>query len=367
MSNCRFLVINGVISQTSKVPQVHYFLETHSGAYTTTRTHNNGTCVLFLERHLHRLAESARILAESRPDFLFGSSENSRVLSSSYSSSLWWESVIRPLVNDSLRKVFPISLKEESGGEELVITTLVSGNSRNVERKDEDEDDRVEGKVLRDIDVFMHISVYIPPVFGVRENGAHLAVVGHGRDVARAKFSQWVRIRKNLEKLRPPLATELLLSDDGDQILEGSVTNFFVVCLKDSSDTLKERHFDLKCECPYEVQTAPLADGVLPGIIRQLVIEVCFSRDIPFREVAPQWSKRDLWQEAFITSSLRLVQHVETIRVPSSWELLELKTWKEVNWEETCFKEGPGILTSEIQREIMKRADLEGCQVSDFA
>ncbi|PIA46095.1 hypothetical protein AQUCO_01600394v1 [Aquilegia coerulea] len=358
MSNCRFLVINGIISQpSSEVPQISSFLETHSGAYTTTRTHNNGTCVMFWERHLHRLAESVRILAESKPDFLFGL-ENSRVSSSFSSSSLSWESVINPLVNDSLRKVLPVSLKEKSSEEELVITTLVTGNSRNFERED--------GKILKDVDVFVHVSVYVPPVFGVRENGAHLAVVGHGRDVARAKFSKWVRIRKNLEKLRPPLATELLLSDDGDQILEGSVTNFFIVSQKDSSNTLEENHFDLKRECPYEVQTAPLADGVLPGIIRQLVIEVCFSRGIPFREVAPQWSKRELWHEAFITNSLRLVQHVETIRVPSSWELLELKTWKEVNWEETCFK-GPGILTSEIQREIMKRADLEGCQVSDFA
>lgn len=40
------------------------------------------------------------------------------------------------------------------------------------------------------------------------------------------------RRRKSLEKLRPPLVTELLLSNDGDQILEGSVTNFFVVCRK---------------------------------------------------------------------------------------------------------------------------------------
>lgn len=35
-----------------------------------------------------------------------------------------------------------------------------------------------------------------------------------------------------MEKMRPPMATELLLSDDGDRLLEGSVTNFFVVCQK---------------------------------------------------------------------------------------------------------------------------------------
>jgi hypothetical protein len=30
--------------------------------------------------------------------------------------------------------------------------------------------------------------------------------------------------------MRPPDATELLLTNNGDELLEGSVTNFFVVC-----------------------------------------------------------------------------------------------------------------------------------------
>ena len=38
-----------------------------------------------------------------------------------------------------------------------------------------------------------------------------------------------------LEKLRPPSVTELLLSNDGDRILEGCVTNFFVICRKVSA------------------------------------------------------------------------------------------------------------------------------------
>lgn len=43
------------------------------------------------------------------------------------------------------------------------------------------------------------------------------------------------RLRKNLEKLRPPSVSELLLSNDGDHILEGCLTNFFVVCHKVST------------------------------------------------------------------------------------------------------------------------------------
>ena len=39
-------------------------------------------------------------------------------------------------------------------------------------------------------------------------------------------------MRKSMERMRPPGVTELLLTNDGDHILEGSVTNFFVVCQK---------------------------------------------------------------------------------------------------------------------------------------
>lgn len=40
------------------------------------------------------------------------------------------------------------------------------------------------------------------------------------------------RLRKPLEMLRPPSVTELLMSDNGDRILEGTITNFFVVRFK---------------------------------------------------------------------------------------------------------------------------------------
>ncbi|ONK77018.1 uncharacterized protein A4U43_C02F2260 [Asparagus officinalis] len=151
--------------------------------------------------------------------------------------------------------------------------------------------------------------------------------------------------------MRPPTATEVLLSDDGDRILEGSITNFFVVRRKD--------------ECSYEVQTAPVSDGVLPGVIRQLVIKACNSLGIPFREVAPSWADRDLWKEAFITSSLRLVQHVESIQVPTSCEKLHLKTWKDVSWLEKKF-EGVGFITTQIQEEVVSRARAEGCPISSI-
>lgn len=36
-------------------------------------------------------------------------------------------------------------------------------------------------------------------------------------------------MRKGLEKMRPPDVNELLLTNNGDELLEGTITNFFVV------------------------------------------------------------------------------------------------------------------------------------------
>ncbi|XP_077232971.1 D-aminoacid aminotransferase-like PLP-dependent enzymes superfamily protein isoform X2 [Tasmannia lanceolata] len=285
-SSNSFLVINGVLSHSPpETPSVSVFLNNQSGAYTTTRTHNNTSSLLFWDRHLHRLSNSALILSKSNP-YLFTSDMN---WVSSFSSFSNWVSLIRPLVEESLCNGLCMALREKGfcGTEgELAITTLVSGNSR----------------VCRGIDVYVHVGGYDPMVFGRRENGARLAVVGCGRDVAMAKYSEWVRRRKYMEKLRPPSATELLLSNDGDQILEGSVTNFFVVCRREM-DAANDDPNEPKSKYSFEVQTAAISDGVLPGVIRQLVIEVCSSKGIPLREVAPSWSDRNLWEEAFVTTA----------------------------------------------------------------
>ncbi|KAJ6720321.1 D-AMINOACID AMINOTRANSFERASE-LIKE PLP-DEPENDENT ENZYMES SUPERFAMILY PROTEIN [Salix viminalis] len=190
-----------------------------------------------------------------------------------------WESTIKSLVNESVNKVLAVALREtRNEGEELAVTALVTGNTEKL------------------------------------GNGARVAVVGPGRNIAEAKYSDWVRLRKSLEKLRPPFSC---------------VTNFFVVCRKDDRN---EKYLG--------------------------VIEVCLSKGIPFREVAPSWSEHEFWQEAFITSSLRIMQRVEKIQVPSSWLSLELKALEEISWEEKQFEEDPGMITALIQKEIMEKAGL---------
>ncbi|XP_015950439.3 uncharacterized protein LOC107475328 isoform X3 [Arachis duranensis] len=329
MSSSRFLFSNGILSNTLDTPPVKLFLEAQPGAYTTSRTHNNASCFLFWERHMKRLSESIRILSTLAPHLLF-KSNNSAIAPPSWTTLPIWQPTLQMLVDDSMQKVMPIAIKERVDCQELAVTTLVSGNLEELNACETIDEDRV-GKIL---DVHVHIETYVPPAFGILGNGAHLALAGYGRHVAIAKYSDWVRIRKSLEKLRPPSVTELLLSNDGNHILEGCVTNFFVVCCKgqDSDDKANGNKY------PFEVQTAPLSDGVLPGIIRQVVIEVCRSEGIPIREVAPSWSEHGIWEEAFITSGLRILQHVESIQVPTEWQSIHSKTWKDISWTKKQFQ-----------------------------
>lgn len=334
MSTPCFLISNGVVFSSADAPTVATLLQTLQGAYTTTRSDCGGSRLLFWERHLDRLCDSVRILSESHPHLLFAPTHGD----SDFSLSSW-DPPLRSRVNHSVRTILPIAAEDRSPGEELSVTALVSGNS-----------DR--GGVL---DVHVHVGVYKPLVFGVRENGANLAVVGRPREAAEAKYSDWVRVRKGLENLRPPSATELLLSDDGDRILEGSVSNFFVVCLKDDGEAKGNETMN-----SFEVQTAPISEGALPGIIRRLVIEACLSEGISFREVAPSWSENEIWEEAFITNSLRLLQHTQTISVPDSWDSLDSRSWNEISWNTKKFEDCPGIVTRTIQRAVMEKAALEG-------
>ncbi|PUZ68741.1 hypothetical protein GQ55_2G053100 [Panicum hallii var. hallii] len=330
------LVCNGAVSPRAP-PSAASFLEATPGAYTTARG-----SLLWWPRHLRRLAESAALLARSHPHRL--GLPRPRSL-----DSLFSEMPIHALVNPSVRLAIhemrsrlPV-IKEDN----LALTALIRGGD----------------SVSRDgLDVFVHVGTYAPPVFG--DLGAKVAVAGMGRDAAAAKYASWARMRKSMEKMRPPGVTELLLTNDGDHILEGSVTNFFVVCQKEEHKS-KEPFAVQTLANKFEVQTAPISDGVLPGIIRQIVIEVCHDIGIPVREISPSWSKHELWQEAFVTSSLRLIQHVESVQVPLLWEDVQSKTWSDVSWAVKQFQ-GPGCITTQIQTEILKRARSEEYDINNL-
>lgn len=216
-------------------------------------------------------------------------------------------------------------------GEELNVTVLVSPSP-------DDRSARLSWNASVHVSNYVARSPHIP---------AHVAVLGSGRDLPLAKYSVWASAREALEKAKPAGATEIVLSNDGDGLLEGSVTNFFVVAMNP----------DL------EVQTAALGDGVLPGVIRQLVIEVCEEDQIPIRQVIPSWQSRGTWIDAFVTSSLRIVQPVESIRRCHPWvpsnrlELLENCEWTEVRFERIA------SVTEHIRSRVLQRALDEGLPV----
>ncbi|URD78150.1 Aminotransferase class IV [Musa troglodytarum] len=303
-----FLVVNGV-RFTGDVPPVATFLRSSPGAYTTTRTHGGASLVLFWDRHLRRLAHSARILARSHPGLFLlplGSAAGGGGDATALIDS------IENLVHESLLVGLRLALRDRDragSDDELAITALVRG--------------RHETDCL---DVLLHL-------------GFCSAAVRRRRSPFSGRWpregaggGQVHRLGAGMEKMRPPSATELLLTNDGDRILEGSVTNFFVVRRKVINDLTDLPPSDSESSCTFVVQTAPISDGVLPGVIRQLVFEICSSLGILVEESAPSWSDRELWQEAFITSSLRLVQHVETIQAPTSFKEFHLKTWNELSW-----------------------------------
>ncbi|KVI07552.1 Aminotransferase, class IV, partial [Cynara cardunculus var. scolymus] len=329
MSGSMFIFVNGVASPTS-APPVSKLLESHPGAYTTFRTHNDGLEFLFWERHLRRLANSARILFYSCPKLLFQSGINSNSVALHQMKPLEWDSFIQSSVNDSMKKAIPCALKERRNETELAFTALVSGNLKKlIQNEKVGEED-----IHRVFDMRLHVSLYAPLVFGVRTNGAHLAVVGNGRKTANAKYSNWVRMRKPLEKLRPPSATELLLSNDGDRILEGCLTNFFVLCHKDSLEEdngcTEKKLVKSKYDHSIELQTAPISDGVLPGVIREVSMSENWNPDSRSCSI--------MVQASLVGRSIYYKYHVETIRVPSSWNSLGSKTWKDVMWEEKRFE-----------------------------
>ncbi|CAM8917166.1 unnamed protein product [Rhodiola kirilowii] len=317
MSSSDLLFRNGVLLHhiSDSASPVLTLLESHSGAYTTTRTHQSASRLLFWDRHVSRLGNSLKILYNTKPAFLFGKEKLSFSNLSSLVETSIWIPVVKNMVEHSVDEAMRVAMQTE----------------------------RNKG------------------LFGVQGSCARLAMLGRGREAASAKYSDWARLRKPLMTLKPPRATEILLSNDGNHLLEGCVTNFFVVCRKDTSET-QARTFS---NCSYEVQTASICDGVLPGVIRQLVIEVCEANGITLKERAPSWSERDSWEEAFVTSSLRVLQHVGTIEVPSSWESPRLETWSEEPRDFKHFKDGPGMITTLIQNGIMKRASLGNRQLSD--
>jgi hypothetical protein len=99
------------------------------------------------------------------------------------------------------------------------------------------------------------------------------------QDLPLAKYSLWVDTNRILEQPKPVSASEIILSDDGD-LLEGSMTNFFVVAESRACNS-KERCSHRKQQQGFEVaESRDCNSEERSGHIKQLEgIEVADSKD----------------------------------------------------------------------------------------
>lgn len=119
--------------------------------------------------------------------------------------------------------------------------------------------------------------------------------------------------RRPLDQQKPAGAAEVLLCTQDGRLLEGLVTNLFVVTAGDSSGG------DSGCDSSgsgspaVTVWTAGMGDGVVWGTARERVLQACRRLGLAVREEAPGIAGRAAWREAFLTNSLRLVQPLSSI------------------------------------------------------
>jgi len=136
----------------------------------------------------------------------------------------------------------------------------------------------------RPSEMLLSIEPFQPPPPSVIRNGARCNT---SAAVARlnpaAKANEWMHIRRQLAAARPPHIYETFIVADGGGILEGLSSNFYAI--EDG-----------------ELRTA--GAGILPGISRQIVLEIC-APIISLRLEAPLFANIARFSEAFLTSSSR--------------------------------------------------------------
>ena len=131
------------------------------------------------------------------------------------------------------------------------------------------------------------------------------------------KIASWTRLRKKMEMketYKPPGVSEILMVrpfGGSTEILEGTSSNVFVVYKDGTLRTAKE--------------------GVLNGYARHLVLECAGScgLKVDFRPILLQDAEKGLWEEAFITSSSRLIYPISEVLVHTDNEHEFVKYWRD--------------------------------------
>lgn len=168
----------------------------------------------------------------------------------------------------------------------------------------------------------------------IRPQPSSAVILGPPRQVPIAKDSGWVQTRQYLEKIKPPGAAEVLLATSDGKILEGLVTNFYVIWEGDNGKVI--------------LQTAGMHEGVAWGTMRKRILEAAKELGIEIVETAPPTSvdSRNRWRECFISNSLRGLQPIERVCCGEK-NVLGLEAW------DLGLPAAPGPWTSRLQDKVL--------------
>ncbi|GBF95963.1 hypothetical protein Rsub_08086 [Raphidocelis subcapitata] len=202
------------------------------------------------------------------------------------------------------------------------------------------------------------LAAWLPARAGGRADEAVKVVARGGpRPWAHAKHCEWVAQRRGLEAFRPADVAEVVLTDGGDGLLEGLVTNFFVVAevagggrgggsgggsggsggarhgaagaaaSSGGESGAAEAAANEETAGPaaaaapglvdlsrFELQTAcGPGQPVLAGVTQRRVLEAAAALGLAARLEAPRGGGRAAWREAFIANCIKGLQPVRSV------------------------------------------------------
>ena len=222
------------------------------GAYTCARMHSSSSKILSAELHLERICDSFRVIFESDLETIH---------------------TVRNLVSQELKKLF------DSNSLLVLHVFLPTPGSDDIQIK------RAEF-----------------PLISSPGSSVDLVVLGISgpRDRCAVKDTLWLELRQPYEQVRDNVgAQEYIMceeSEDGILLMEGLVTNFFV--LLDDGCTL---------------ETAPCTK-VLSGTMRDIVIRACSKSGLQVKFQCPRWEARHHWKQVFIASVAKPLYLVRRIQ-----------------------------------------------------
>jgi branched-subunit amino acid aminotransferase/4-amino-4-deoxychorismate lyase len=174
-----------------------------------------------------------------------------------------------------------------------------------------------------EVNIICHASLAPPLEFAAPGPGILVESRIGCRPGPQHKHSSWVRDRKPLERIKGGDASETVMTSASGQVLEGLVSNVFVV---------------------RNAVLCTTGTGVLPGHMRSLCLQAASELDLPWDAHASlniAELTRSEWSEAFITSSVSVIKPI------ASWRLATGETF-------SLRSTNPSSLTLALQQHILR-------------